>query len=706
MGDQGRNVPVEPGSGSAEFPRRKDPDVGIDESLKEWRAKLNKMRVADREEEDVATEAPERQTPPVKTPEPTVPKRKPRKPRTAKRTTSKPRPDRVIDLRDPRPRRKRRKRRWLRYVAALVVLLLIALVADAAYVGLGLRSRLLSARASLTDGRDAFARGDYNMALEQFSEALAEAGSARDLRTRPGAVALRVAPFTSPDARTAEALTDVTELISQAGLNAIDMYDRLGVASLGLAGALFQSGHFRLQSMEEARTGVVGVMELLSRADRLLSEDLHPNVAVIDEALDTARSQVTEALTALTRADLLLGAAPALLGGGGKRGYLFLLQDPGQSRATGGVIRYYGVLEATEGNLELGKIRPIGKLARGPGGVHSINLSPDFPDVARALLAYYQFETGRKLDGVIATDPVALEQISEATGPVREEGYEVAVSEDNAAKVIMHDAIEHFDDRPEALNRYVAGVVEKSWNAVTEGVGDPVVLMDALDYSARSQHFKMYSTSQQAQRALDDLRVSGDPRMFGPNAQLVAQNSRIASQVNFFVRRRLDVRIQLLEDGTADVVTTVKIDNRAPEGPPSAVLGNHHPGLARLSLEAVLPDTAQNVSGDDEGDITFESSIVAERPALSIDMEVPPESHRKTSFSYDMTFPALADGGSLRFVMAPAALAFPDHAVVEVRAPSGYCFAPCLQESSERWVKQGTLDTPWYITLKPVPQSD
>jgi Protein of unknown function (DUF4012) len=692
LSDQERDLQVG-GDGEPESPRGIDKlNLEIDEWIKKQAELADKKRA---EFEAAAATEPVREDDPEPVAEPDK--------------------DLVIDLRDRvpaktptrRPKKRRRRRRWPRYVIVLAVLAVVALLADVVYVGLGLRTRMLSARASLTNARSDLEDGDYIAASNQFTSAREDARGASGLVARPGGWALRQTPFTSSDARTVEVLIDVTNLVSRAGLDAVDMFDRLGVASGGFAGSFFRAGHFRLQPMGTTRKGVDGLLALFSKADNLLEEDLDPFVPEIEDALATARSQVSETLATLTRADLVLSATPTLLGEGQDRHYLFVLQDPAQSRSSGGVIRYYGVLGASEGKLHLGKVRPIRKFTHRSGaGVRNFNLTPDFPTVARWLLAYFEERTGRELDGVIASDPLVLQRVTGVTGPVREEGYSVAVNSENAAQVLMHDAVEHFEGRTADRDQWVAAIVEKTWKAVTRGVGETSALLDALDISARTQHLKVYTTSAEAQRALDDLQITGDMAVYGPNAQLVAQNSRIASQVDFFLRRRVDTRINLRSDGSAMVKTSVRVENRSPEGPPSSVLGFDHPGLARLSLETLLPEGARNITVlPADGNAGSRRGTTAERPSLSIDMRIPADSTSTATFSYAIPN-AVAENGSFNFTFVPTSLAFPDEGVLRVDAADGSCFAPCELLSSGRWLRRGTFETPWRVAVRVVPLSD
>lgn len=80
----------------------------------------------------------------------------------------------------------------------------------------------------------------------------------------------------------------------------------------------------------------------------------------------------------------------------------------------------------------------------------NVNRSVSFPKVARKILELYQAQTGKRLDGVIGANSIALQYMSTVTGPVRGEGLDLAIGEDSVARVLMHDVIEYFEGRPEA----------------------------------------------------------------------------------------------------------------------------------------------------------------------------------------------------------------------------------------------------------------
>jgi hypothetical protein len=596
--------------------------------------------------------------------------------------------------RDPAPKF---RSRWFVWVA---LALLAALLVDLGYVGFGLRSRLLSASSSLGVGREAIVDADYEEANQEFRSALSEGREAIDLENHLGWRALGLVPGASDDTRAASVLASVTELSSLAGLDVIRLYERLGATRSGIAGALFEDGTVRLDLVAEAARSVSSLTTTLLNGSRLINEDLDPRLGPLDDALKRVRHAMSEALRTLGGAEILLSASPSLLGDNKKVEYLLVIQNPSRSRAAGGVIEYYGILSATDGKLELGSVLPISTLEE--AGVvkawSTVNRSVDFPAVAREILRRYEDQTGNKLQGVIAADSIALQYMSKVTGPVRGEGLDLAIGEDNTAKVLMHDVFEYFSGRKDARDRFVADVVTKIWFSVTRGVGDPSVLLDALARSVREQHMKMFVSQPSSRDAMDQLELSGDPALFGPSVQSIAQNSLSASQVDFFLRRETNTQVMLGNDGSASVEVTFTIENRAPDGPPSSVLGTgSRPGTARLSLETLLPQGTDDVTVG--GREVPPTDLIDGHPLIVTRATIPPGKVREIVVGYELPPQDGQNSSAFSLLLLPAPLAFPDRASVSVFAPNGFCINSCDDASPNRWDASTTLTEPLPIRV-------
>jgi len=606
----------------------------------------------------------------------------------------------VTPLDEPvkRHRHRRSRSRWLVLVAVAVV---GALLADMAYVGLALRGRLSSASSSLAQGREAINEADYAAANRNFRTALGDAREAAELERHPGWRALRAAPGISDDTETVSVLASVADLASKAGLDVIDLYERLGVTRAGLAEALFSDGRVRLKQVALASRSVSPLLESLTEGATLVHKDLQPRLGSLDHALTDVRANLSEAVESLGRAQTFLGAAPSLFGRDARRKYLVLIQNSSTSRATGGIIEYHAILSATDGRLRLGPVLPISTLANADPTKTwaSVNRSVSFPTVARIAIDRYEAQTGMRPDGVIAANSIALQYMSRVTGPVRGAGLDLAISEDNVARVLMHDVFEHFKGQTTERHAFVADIVKKLWFSVTKGVGDSSTLLAQLTRASREQHMKVYVTEPSSAEAIDELEASGDPTVFGPRLQLIAQNSNATSRVDFFLRRESDTRITLDPDGSASVDTTLVIENQAPDSSSSPVLGRGaRAGTASLSIEMLLPEGSDHLVTD--GESAKEVRTVEGRPLIIIPQTIPPGALREVTVSYDLPAPDGGDSSSFSFVLLPAPLAFPDRALVHVISPEGFCIDACSRPSPGRLDLTASLREPLSIQVK------
>jgi Protein of unknown function (DUF4012) len=115
-----------------------------------------------------------------------------------------------------------------------------------------------------------------------------------------------------------------------------------------------------------------------------------------------------------------------------------LFQNNAEVRATGGMPGAYIVVNANAGAIKIvdqgtaaGDLKvfqtPVLTLGDSMEALYTdrpavfpadVNLSPDFPTAARLMQAMYQKRKGVRVDGVMATDPVALSYLLRVTGAV------------------------------------------------------------------------------------------------------------------------------------------------------------------------------------------------------------------------------------------------------------------------------------------------
>jgi hypothetical protein len=156
---------------------------------------------------------------------------------------------------------------------------------------------------------------------------------------------------------------------------------------------------------------------------------LRSAVAQLQRGLDRAAAVTDTA----SRATTLL---PPMLGADGPRTYLVLFQNLAEVRAAGGMWGAFAVIRADHGSVAMilqgtaaadlkSFDRPVLPLDPAMLALYTdrlgtfpadVNLTPHFPTAAALAREMYRRCTGRTVDGVLATDPVALPCLLRAAG--------------------------------------------------------------------------------------------------------------------------------------------------------------------------------------------------------------------------------------------------------------------------------------------------
>ena len=402
----------------------------------------------------------------------------------------------------------------------------MALTAWTAYQGKLARDDLVAARAGVERLTAAVSGGQADrarVALADIQDATAAAAGHTD---GPGWAVGAVLPFVGDDVSAVRTVADVSDRVAR------DVLPGIVDASAAFSPDRLQpeSGAISLAGLEKNAEPLAESNEALqdevARVDALRPEEMMDAVAAPVSELQTALADaVTVTDRAATAADLL----PTMLGGEGERTYLVLFQTNAEVRATGGIPGALAVITAKDGVVKLqrqGTARDLGgpyatpvlpltddelaifsdKIARYPA---DITFSPDFPRVAEIARAMWEEEKGQRVDGVLATDPVALSYLLRGTGPIAiEDQGGVRLTAANAADLLLNGV---YLDRPDrdAQNEYFADAATSVFDAVIAGQGAPRPLLDALVEAAGEQRLLVWSADDEEQQTLETTVLSG-----------------------------------------------------------------------------------------------------------------------------------------------------------------------------------------------------
>ena len=600
------------------------------------------------------------------------------------------------------PVRKKRRSRLGRITTTVILLVLLAFLGDLGYAAWRIKSSLDGARASLESTRAELSNGELDNAGRHLAEADESTASAITALDHPSIGLIRSLPVLNKDIKIVDAITQASELSVAAGRQGLRAVDALGVSEEGIAASIYSDGVVQIDELQTAMPPVQRAAELMSEAQLAIEGAPRGVLPPIVDAMRRARDAIPAGAETARKGAALMEVLPGLMGADGSKRYLLAFQATGEARATGGVIGMLGELQATDGAMELQGIQPYAKLfpsilpeaVEAPGWFErsygpqfatrqwqQVNSSPNFPEVAKVLLTMYEGRTGKDLAGVIAMDPLALQEMMRATGPLVIEGGPT-VTEENAADVLLRDSYVDIESRS-AQDDYLRGVVSAFWDKISDGDFDGIEFARGISEAARTRHLMVYSTDGSAEEALGVVGVSGEyssPET--ENVQMAFRNAYTVSKVDYFLREDIATDVRLSRQGDATVTTRMTMRNTAPDGPSSLLLGpgieGDQPGFNRTLLNLLVPPSTQFESIEVDGqDAPVEVFRDEGHPVAWHLVEIPPGETVEVEVQYRILEAITYQGVTPRFDLdlVPQPLVTPAKYSLSIEAPSGVVLA-------------------------------
>ncbi|MFC7483852.1 DUF4012 domain-containing protein [Luedemannella flava] len=327
-------------------------------------------------------------------------------------------------------------------VAAGLALVLGAGVAGAGWLAtdvLAARRHLLASAHLVTELRDRLAAGDRVGAGDAVARLRAETAAAR---TRTTATPWRLGadlPGMGRDLAVVATIARVLDDLSRRGLP--ELADV--AATLDPAALTPRHGRMDVGPLRRAEPALRVADAAVRRArDEIAAVPVTGLAGPVAAAVAELRAGLTRAAAMTTTGVRAARLLPGMLGADGPRTYLVLFQNLAEARATGGIPGAFAVIRADRGAVRLVRtgtaardlrvfLPPVARLSETARSLYTerpaifpadVNVSPDFPTAARLIREMYRLRTGQTVDGVIATDPVALAYLLSATGPLRVSG--------------------------------------------------------------------------------------------------------------------------------------------------------------------------------------------------------------------------------------------------------------------------------------------
>jgi hypothetical protein len=444
--------------------------------------------------------------------------------------------------------------------------------------GLSAQQHLEQGRTHLAAVREAVSSGEVATARRSLAQARRDTAEARRLTSDPVWRVAGAVPWLGASAHAVTTAAAVADTVSSRVL------PPLVAAADGVDLARLRSGSgLDLDPLARVTPALDDASSRVDREQRRVTAIDGPLLAPVRSGVRALSVQLEELSDTLHSAATASRLLPPLLGIDDDRRYLVVIQNPAEARGTGGLIGAYGILEASDGQVALREIGPNGDLSSeprlpldlGPDFVAlygqdpalwaNANLSPHFPYAARIWLALWAEQHDEQLDGVIATDPVALGHLVGAVGPLTlSDGTKV--TGDSTATFVMKEAYARYpvDSTTRQRDRLLVDLGRSAVQRVLSDGSDTSAIVSALRQSVGEGRLQMYSVQAAEEAELRRSSVGGTlPSVSAPFLSVVVNNGA-ANKLDVYLEREVTWELGPCYGSRRGSRVTVRLTNTAP----------------------------------------------------------------------------------------------------------------------------------------------
>lgn len=267
-----------------------------------------------------------------------------------------------------------------------------------------------------------------------------------------------------------------------------------------------------------------------------------------------------------------------IFGGGGRRRYIVIFQNPHELRATGGFMGSFAVIEVKDGKI-ISMDVPAGGSYNLQGQLDTFiepptplflsnkrwefqdaNWFPDFPASAEKILWFYRHSRGVTADGVIAVNATVLERLLTITGPVRDEKRGLTLTADDALtniQTVVEQSPEKKQHKPkQILTDLAPELIERFKTAASENT---LPLFLHLQEALQQKEVQVYLTDTAAARTIDSFGWSGKilPAFPGQDYLMVVNSNIQGAKSDAKIKQLISHQTVIEDDGR--IVNTVTI---------------------------------------------------------------------------------------------------------------------------------------------------
>lgn len=424
-----------------------------------------------------------------------------------------------------RIKRQRRNRRIL--IATVIVLLaLAAVVGVLAFSALKVKNELQQAADGAKGLQSIIADADQSKLESCVTEFSSHIDKAYRQTTSPIWSAATHLPYIGDDTSAIRTTVVALEDISSQALPQLVQASR----NINLSKIQVKNSTIGISGLEASQKPLSVADEVIDGAVREIKSAQQPNIRQVADALDSAKTSCAKISNAVHSMSTLAQLLPSMLGtdshaNDAPRNYLILAQTNAEARPSGGLTGSLGVVTVQGGHLSMQpfvsdlqfpkfdesvveltaeeKMLFADKLGT---DIRDANFTPDFPRTGEIVRAMWAKRYGLQVDGVIAIDPLFLQNMLDVTGGVTMPDGSV-LDGDTTAQTLLNTVYARMT--PEQTDEYFSQAAQLAFDHITQNANNPKDYINALSKSIDQGHLLLWSAHENEQNLIAESNISG-----------------------------------------------------------------------------------------------------------------------------------------------------------------------------------------------------
>lgn len=446
---------------------------------------------------------------------------------------------------------------------------------------------VLTFRYQLSEAVKNLQKGEFEASLFNVSQAQGGVKEAKFIFDSLGAV--RKTGFLKSQFELGDNLSTLATLSADSAENTI-----LGIQALyqSLKAVTGESAASPKEYFDLAATHLASADEDLSKAIALIkAEDFKSNLPeLIKGRVESLSARLSVYYDLIKKGRSIATLLPEVVALDGKKDYLILLQNNNELRPTGGFIGSFAKISLEGGKLRKLEVSDVYALD-GQLPIHvdppkeikedlgqkdfflrDSNWEPDFPTSARQAEWFYTKESGERVEGVVAMDISAMEDLLRVVGPLDLADYNEKISADNLfERAITHAEVSFFPGtqaKKSFLTALAQGLFNKlfflpnqNWPGIVSSLGKSLDQKHLSVYLDNPRLFS-YLISQNWGGVLP--RVSSDPAEPVSDFLAPVEANLGANKANYYLDRNYNLETVVGKDGDISHRLRISYTNRSP----------------------------------------------------------------------------------------------------------------------------------------------